>query len=336
MSSITEISRELLAKRSVLLAGAGNIGTHVVPLLARAGVGLVRIVDRDTVEARNLKTQDFRPEEVGRAKAEVLAEHLRACFPDVTSEAYVGDLEDLPLGLFDVDVLLGGLDSRRARQVLISEMAWPLGIPVVDGGVGEGLIGRVQVFQPGPETACLECTWGQNDYRELAAEYPCNPGESAQAPATISTAFLGNLVGSLMACECLRLLGGQPLPQSYEVPFDLWQHALRRFELRRNRRCRHDHEVVARRINLSNHAAAPRVDDLLDGVMQEFGSTPVQLEVRRRIGSRTELGATRFLRPHSLQDQRQSALASLGFVPGDLIRARGPQGSVWFEVGKAR
>jgi adenylyltransferase/sulfurtransferase len=236
-----------LRSRTVLIAGAGNIGSHLAPLVARIGVARIRIVDRDHVEAKNLATQDFRPQHVGRPKAEVIAERLRRLFPEVQFDAHCCDLENLPLGVAEVDVILGALDSRRARQVLVSEIAWPLGVPVIDGGVGEGLLGRMQVFLPGPDRACLECTWGQADYRQLAAEYPCQPGEAARGPATVSTAFLGSCIASLMASECHRLLSGDIPAESYEVPFDLRQHHMRRFVLRRSPRCRFDHEIGTRR-----------------------------------------------------------------------------------------
>jgi adenylyltransferase/sulfurtransferase len=233
-----------LARKSVLLAGAGNIGSHLAPLVARLGVGLLRIVDRDTVEAKNLASQDFRSEDVGRPKALVLAGRLRESFPGLRVEAHCGDLEQLPREEAAVEVLLGALDSRRARQLLVSEIGWPLGVPVIDGGVGEGGLGRVQVFVPGPATACLECTWGSEDYRQLAREYPCEPGRSVRTPATVSTAFLGACVAALMAAECQRMLAGEVHAESFEVPFDLRRHHMRPFVLRRSPRCRFDHAIT--------------------------------------------------------------------------------------------
>jgi molybdopterin/thiamine biosynthesis adenylyltransferase len=334
-----------LAAKSVLIAGAGNIGSHLAPLVARAGVGLLRLVDRDRVEEKNLATQDFRPEDVGRPKAEVIAGRLRERFPALRVEARACDLEDLPLGEAAVDVLLGALDSRRARQVLISEMAWPLGVPVVDGGVGEGLVGRVQVFVPGPTTACLECTWGRGDYRQLAAEYPCLPGASARAPATVSTAFLGSSVASLMASECLRLLTGEKPADSFEVPFDLGQHAMRRFLLRRSPSCRHDHETVGKTLWLlpvgqdsdpdgacqdrNPDPRGPTVGDLLAAV--EGKGERVQLECRRGVG--VAPGAGRFLQPETLRGREGLTLAALGFVPGDRIRVRSTIGSYFLALG---
>jgi molybdopterin/thiamine biosynthesis adenylyltransferase len=314
-----------LATKAVLIAGAGNIGSHLSPLVARAGVGLLRLVDRDHVQAKNLATQDFRPEDVGQPKAEVIAQRLRERFPDLRIEAYACDLEDLPLGLAAVDVILGALDSRRARQVLISEMAWPLGVSVVDGGVGEGLVGRVQVFVPGPTTACLECTWGRVDYRLLAAEYPCLPGASARAPATVSTAFLGGCVAALMASECLRLLGGEKPAESFEVPFDLAQHAMRRFLLRRSPSCRHDHEIVG----TTRRLEGTTVGNLLAAV-DSNGSERVQLECRRGVG--VAPGAGRFLQPETLHGREGVSLAALGFVPGDRIRVRSTNGSFFLAL----
>jgi molybdopterin/thiamine biosynthesis adenylyltransferase len=312
-----------LSAKSVLIAGAGNIGSHLAPLIARSDVGLLRIVDRDRVEAKNLATQDFQPEDVGRPKDEVLARRLRARFPHQRIEEWCGDLEDLPLSAAAVDVILGALDSRRARQVLVSEMAWPLGVLVVDGGVGEGLVGRVQVFVPGPATACLECTWGQADYRQLAAEYPCQPGAEVRTPATVSTAFLGASVASLMAGECLRLLAG-PIPEeSYEVPFDLRQHHMRRFLLRRSKACRFDHEIVT----TVRPVAGGTVGDLLAEVEKACSGEPARLECRRDVA-----GPDRFLMPQALRGRASDSLASLGLVAGDRIRARTARCSVFLEV----
>lgn len=307
------------AGKSVLIAGAGNIGSHLAPLIARLGVGDIRLVDRDHVEAKNLATQDYRPGDEGRFKADVLAERLRRQFPDRSIRAWACDLEDLPLGEAAVDVLLGALDSRRARQVLVSEMGWPLGVPVVDGGVGEGLVGRVQVFIPGPEAACLECTWGREDYRQLAAEYPCVPGAAAEAPPTVSPAFQGSFVASLMAAECGRILAGEAPAESYELPFDLRHHQLRHYRLRRAAGCRHDHEIVGETVPL---AVTGTVGDLLDWVDRLFGKTPVRLEGRRGLRLSGDAMTTRFIPPERLHERGREPLTALGFVAGDRLRAR--------------
>jgi hypothetical protein len=298
---------------SVLVAGAGNIGSHLAPLLLRAGVGALTLVDRDRVEGKNLTAQDYRPPDVGRFKAEVQAERLRALFPGRRVAARSCDLEDLPLGVAGVDVILGALDSRRARQVLVSEVAWALGVPVIDGGVGDGWLGRVQVFVPGPASACLECTWGRADYRLLSAEYPCVPGAAPEAPPTRAPAFLGSLVAALMSAECLRLLD-EGATESYEIALDLNNHQMRHYALRRARGCRHDHAVVRESLPL---AAQATVGELLDAVQRRCGTAPVRLACRRLIS------ATRYLTLEALRPRRAETLAALGFAPGDRVRVRG-------------
>jgi molybdopterin/thiamine biosynthesis adenylyltransferase len=307
-----------LSDRTALVAGLGNIGSHLPALLLRAGVGALRLVDRDVVEAKNLAAQDYLPGHVGRPKAEVQAARLREQFPGRRVEGVVCDLEDLPAGCAAVDLILAGLDSRRARQVLAGDLAWPLGVPVVDGGVGDGGLGRVQVFVPGPATACLECTWGAADYRLAAAEYPCVMGATAAGAPTGAPAYLGAFVAALMAAEAVRLLGGPPAEESYEVPFDLKAWHMRRFALRRAAGCRHDHEVVREVLPAGRTAA-----ELLAAIEGRFGRADVRLEGRRGLGRLTAGG---------LRQDGPAALAGRGFVAGDRLRARGPGGSVWLEV----
>jgi molybdopterin/thiamine biosynthesis adenylyltransferase len=308
--------------KSVLVAGAGNIGSHLAPLLLRAGVKLLRIVDRDVVEAKNLTNQDFRRPDVGRPKAEVLAERLREGQHDATVEAVVGDLDQLPLGLFDVDLICGGLDSQRARQTLVSEIAWPLGKPVVDGGVGEGWLGRVQVFVPGTATACLECGWGSADYQRLVEEYPCHPGETFHAPATQSPAFSGAVVAGLMAAEGVRLLDGSADQESREIAFDLTHRRFLVSRLRRAVKCRFDHAVVGERLPLRHSFASATVGDVVEMIEGRFPDSSVQIESRRGLFSGHGFSAERFFGAQRLRPHATESLASIGLQSGDYLRLR--------------
>jgi hypothetical protein len=104
---------------------------------------------------------------------------------------------------------------------------------VIDGGVGEGLLGRVQVFVPGESSACLECTWGDDDYRHLAAEYPCRPGAAVSAPATAAPACVGAVVAGVMAARWLSLSAGEAPSESREIAFDLRHNRFLDSRLRR-------------------------------------------------------------------------------------------------------
>jgi molybdopterin/thiamine biosynthesis adenylyltransferase len=302
----------------VLIAGAGNIGSHLAPLLARAGVDVLRLVDRDIVEEKNLAQQDYGPQDVGSGKAEALARRLAGQFPQLQVEPFVADLEDVPLSAFRADVLLGALDSRRARQILVSERGWPLGVPVIDGGVGEGLVGRVQMIRPGETTACLECAWSGADYRHLAAEYPCRPGEPVTTPSTMAPACVGAVVAGIMAARFLAFMAGEAPTESHEIAFDLRHNRFLGSRLRRSPRCRFDHQVVPEVVPI---AADARVADLVALIEHRFGSRPAHLEGRRS-GGHGGFAAARFLPVEGLRSRLDEPVSALGLEKGDGLRVR--------------
>jgi molybdopterin/thiamine biosynthesis adenylyltransferase len=161
---------------TVILAGCGNIGSHLVPHIARLGpgVGRVLLLDHDVYEAKNLRSQDIRADDLERPKVEVQAERLREIRSDLQVIAVAERLEMLPLSYFRNAFLLCALDSREARQRL-NQVAWRTGSPWIDMAVdGAALLCRVSVYQPGLESPCLECGWGADDYRSLHQVLPCD------------------------------------------------------------------------------------------------------------------------------------------------------------------
>lgn len=197
----------------VLVVGAGgNIGSHLVPHLARTPeIGHLTLIDRDRYEPRNLANQDISPGAVGRPKASVQAARARRLRPDLEVEALVTDVEQLALGRFRADLILACLDSRRARQQ-VSRAACRLGVPWLDSGVlADGMLARVSHFHPGPGSPCLECAWGDADYAAVEQVYPCAGDSPAVPPRTAAPTSLGALAASLQAIECRKLLTGEGL-----------------------------------------------------------------------------------------------------------------------------
>ena len=314
--------KSALATARLLLGSAGNVGSFLGLELARRGAAFVRVIDRDRIEAKNFLNQAYVDEKnLGRPKAEVLAELMRGANPAMVVEAVTGDVEDVPVGLFaDVDLCLDGFDSLRARQVQMSERAWPLGIPAIDGAVG-GCVGSVKCLIPG--SGCLECSWGPSHYRQLTREMPCNPLGSAQAPPTNSPAQLGQAVAQIMVVELERFYDGLPPTESREITFDLVTG--KRFEsrLRRARRCRFDHLVVQETIRLGVPFAEATVGNLLGAVAQAWGSVEhVQFEFRRRIFDADAGGDGRWQLAERLFLHSQRRLADLRLTHLDRIRVK--------------
>ncbi|MGQ0701893.1 MAG: HesA/MoeB/ThiF family protein [Gemmatimonadales bacterium] len=191
----------------VVVGAGGNIGSHLVPLLARMPeVARLTLIDRDRYEERNLPNQDLTRGETGRAKAKAAARRARAIRLGLRVTAIAADVETLPTGQLRGDLILAGLDSRRARQ-RVNQAAWRLGVPWLDGGVlADGSLARVTSFRPG-RGSCLECRWDAADYAALEQSYPCE-AHTVSAP-TAAPAALGALAASLLALEAGKLLRGE-------------------------------------------------------------------------------------------------------------------------------
>jgi molybdopterin/thiamine biosynthesis adenylyltransferase len=197
----------------VVVVGCGNIGSHVLPHLARMPeVGRVTLIDRDDYEPGNLAGQDIVAADFGKAKADVQARRLRRINPRLHVVPIVDAVENLPLALLRSNVILTGLDSKIARQV-VNEKAWQLGSPLIDAGVdGPGLLVRVSVYRPGLDRACLQCHWTDAEYESVEQVYPCtakvNGRNGVETPPTNAPSSLGALAASLQAIECQKVLNG--------------------------------------------------------------------------------------------------------------------------------
>ncbi len=198
-----------MSSRHVVIVGAGgNIGSHLVPHVARMpGVGRITLVDPDVYERRNLSSQDIWVTDLGARKVEAQARRIRRLAGDgievVELDARV---EDVAVGRLQADVILACLDSRVARQH-VNQTAWRLGVPWIDSGVApDAWLARVNVYVPGLDTGCLECAWDDRDYAAIEQVYPCD-GHAA-GPPTDGPSSLGALAAALQAIECRKLLEG--------------------------------------------------------------------------------------------------------------------------------
>lgn len=185
----------------VLLVGCGALGTVIADQLVRAGVGTLRLVDRDIVEPSNLQRQTLFDEsdaQRGEPKAMAAAKRLAQVNSNVSIEPHILDvntanIETLAKG---VDLILDGTDNVAVRY-LINDVAVKHGIPWVYGAA-VGTQGRMLAVDPG-HTPCLRCL------------FPVPP--DAGLLATCDTAgVLGAVpmvIGALQAAAALKILTGQ-------------------------------------------------------------------------------------------------------------------------------
>lgn len=213
-----------LRRAHVVVLGCGALGGATANLLVRAGVGRLRIVDRDYVELSNLQRQTLFDEADVRQrlpKAIAAAERLRRVNSEVNVEPVVADItpstiEALVAG---ADVLVDGLDNFETRY-LVNDVAIKRDIPWVYGGV-LGSYGMTMTVRPGA-SPCLRCVF---------PEAP-QPGS---APTCETAGVIGpavDAVGALQAVEALKLVVGDVAAVNGDLlGMDLWSNATDRVPL---------------------------------------------------------------------------------------------------------
>src|ERR1700686_4297219 len=216
-TEIGEAGQQRLLDSSAVLVGCGALGTALANLLVRAGIGKVRIVDRDFVEPSNLQRQTLFEESDAREalpKAVAAERRLRAINSGVTVEGIVADIgpknaEDLLRGF---PLILDGTDNFETR-FLLNDAAIHLGVPWIYAAVVASY-GVTLTVRPG-QTACLACAL-ESGGASSGAESGNDDGSQAAAAGAEDTCDMVGVLGaaagviaSLEAAEAIQLLFGK-------------------------------------------------------------------------------------------------------------------------------
>lgn len=213
-----------LREGRALVVGCGALGSVIAESLVRAGVGLVRIVDRDFVEITNLQRQVLYDEQDVAAqlpKAEAAARKLRIINSDVTVEPVVADLTSDNIGMLaaGVQVIVDGTDNFETR-FLVNDYAFEHSIPWVHAGC-VGCHGQVMTFRPG-KTICFRCLMG-------GVPEP-GSGETCDTAGVLGPAV--NVIASLQSLDAIKLLSGrEDAIEPVLMVVDLWEGTFRRLKV---------------------------------------------------------------------------------------------------------
>jgi adenylyltransferase/sulfurtransferase len=216
--------QQRLARSRVLVVGCGALGSVIAQQLVRAGVGHLRLFDRDLVELTNLQRQVlFDEQDVAEQspKAIAAARRLARINSHITIEPVVADvnsdnlerLAGIESGKRPVDLILDGTDNVETRY-LLNDVAVKHGIPWIYGAA-VGTEGRCMAIVPG-RTACLRCVFPR-------------PPAPAQLPTCDTAGVLASaaaVVASLQVTQAIQLLLGQA-PPAQLMSFDVWKGRFR-------------------------------------------------------------------------------------------------------------
>jgi molybdopterin-synthase adenylyltransferase len=209
-----------LKHANVTLVGCGALGSVLASTLVRAGVGALRLIDRDFIELNNLQRQMlFDEHDIAQnlPKAEAAARKLRKINSAVEIEAFVDDVNpgNIMALCGEADLLLDGTDNLETRY-LINDLAVQNDIPWVYGAclAAEGLVLPILPHR----TPCLRCIW----------EEPPLPGVTPTCDTVGVLAPVVSIVASLQAIAALKILTAtEPASDTRLLAVDAWEGRIR-------------------------------------------------------------------------------------------------------------
>jgi adenylyltransferase/sulfurtransferase len=203
-----------LATARIAIVGCGATGSALASLLARAGTGYLRIVDRDYVETSNLQRQGLFDETDAAEslpKAIAAAKKIRSFNSEITVESHAADLtpENVEELLDGVDMVLDGTDNFETRY-LINDFAVERGTPWIYAAA-VGSYGVTMTVLPG-ETACLAC---------IFPDSPRGIVETCDTSGILNSAV--GLIASIASTEAMKLaVGARDKLHRSLLSYDVW------------------------------------------------------------------------------------------------------------------
>lgn len=220
-----EEGQAALSGKSVVIIGCGALGTNISNFMTRAGVGKIRIVDRDFVEIDNLHRQVlFSEKDIGTPKTLAAATKLKEINSEIIIIPLVKDVKNTNIEniVSGYDLILDGTDNISTRM-LINDVSLKTGIPWIYGGV-LGTSGMVMnIFKEGP---CLRC---------LMPDIPT----AGTIPTCESEGVLNTIpavIASIQSTEALKILMGKDYQKGL-IRYDIWDNNFMILEVKKDPEC---------------------------------------------------------------------------------------------------
>jgi len=228
MPEVGMSGQKMLKSSSVLLIGAGGLGSPLGMYLAAAGVGRIGIVDFDVVEFSNLHRQVvYSTDDVGKSKLAAAKSRITAINPNVevqTHETHLSSQNALEI-LKDYDIIIDGTDNFPTRY-LVNDACVLLGKPNVYGSIFR-FEGQASVFYA-KEGPCYRCLYPE----------PPPPGLVPSCAEGGVLGVLPGIIGTIQAVEAIKLIIGEGEPLIGRLLlFDALKMKFRELKLRKNLAC---------------------------------------------------------------------------------------------------
>lgn len=240
MNEIGQAGQELLLNAVVAIIGLGALGTVIANNLARAGIGHLRLIDRDFVDLSNLQRQTlFSEKDVidNLPKAVAASKHLQQINSTITIEPIISDVNHNNIEKFleNVDLVLDGTDNFETRFI-INDACIKKSLPWIYGSAIGGYGMTMNII---PEkTACFRC---------IISNIP-SPGNHPTCSTIGVLNMITGIIGCFQAGEALKILIKSPSVRKKALVIDLWRNMTDYLHIPQEKDCltciKHDYEFL--------------------------------------------------------------------------------------------
>ncbi|MBI2148841.1 ThiF family adenylyltransferase [Candidatus Woesearchaeota archaeon] len=221
-SKIGKENQLKLYKSTVSVVGIGALGTILLDILARSGIGKIKIIDRDIIELSNLQRQTlFTEEDLGKPKVVVGKEKISQINSEIDIEAHLIDLDHDNINIIKSDLILDCTDNIYTR-FLINEYSRKNNIPWIYTSVIGSKGMTMNVTKENPCFACI--------FKE-----PRQALETCDTYGVLNTT--PHALAAIQATEAIKILTGQDYNKDL-IYYDLWKNEINKIKIRKSKDCR--------------------------------------------------------------------------------------------------
>ena len=222
LENIGQEGQRLLRNSTITIVGIGALGTIVLDILARAGIGKIKIIDRDIIELNNLQRQTlFNEEDLAKPKALVAKEKINIINSDIEVQAHVVDLDYDNINLLKSDLILDCTDNIYTR-FLINDYSRKNDINWIYASV---IKSKGMTMNITKETPCFSCIFKE----------PTESLDTCDTAGILNT--LPYALAAIQATEAIKILTKQDYIQDL-VHYDLWKNELVKIKTKKLKNCK--------------------------------------------------------------------------------------------------
>ncbi len=220
-SKIGKEKQEILRNSVITIVGIGAIGTASLDMLARAGVGKIKIIDRDIVELNNLQRQTlFTEDDLGKPKVKVAEEKITQINSEISIEPHLVDLDYDNLEILKSDIILDCTDNMYTR-FLINDYSRKNNTPWIYASVigSKGMIINIT-----KDTPCFSCIF----------EEPTEALDTCDTAGILNTT--PHALAAIQATEAIKMLTNQDYSRDL-IHYDIWANEVTKIKIKKNNEC---------------------------------------------------------------------------------------------------